>query len=568
MMNIGNKIRNMKVKQKLNLYRGVAIAIVIFMGIVAALLSMVMKSKVDEITDVWSPALDTVQQLDAVTSDYRMRQYGHVVATTPEEMQRYDAKLEDADRQIAELCDKFSKQITTETEKKLYENILTKWDNYKAQSEEIIVLSRKQETAKAGQLMVEDAFDTFQDFNVTFDELLAFEQGELNKAKNDITTIFISMLVVITLVVVFAIVVTSGLGRLIIKMIVEPVSQITEAAAGMRQGDMSKGAVITYESEDELGIVAKALREAMQILSDYIEEISANLREIAHGDLTKNSNDITDFLGDFASIKESFVYILKNINKTLSEIHETSDQVASSAGEIAKSSRSLSDGATDQASAIEELTATVATVAGLAEESAKNTQEAYDSIRSSADRAGHEKEKMEELTAEMKRIMEISKEIENIITAIEEIASQTNLLSLNASIEAARAGDAGRGFAVVADQIGKLAADSAQSAVNTRELIGKTLEEIEKGNEITASVSVAFANVIEEMMRFAESSQQTNENVKSQAQVLEQVEEGIDQISMVMQNTAAASEECTAISENLSEEAVRLDELVREFKLF
>lgn len=567
-MNFESKIRNMKVKDKLNMYRIIAITIAILMGAISAILGIVMRSKVTEITDVWSPSLACVQHLDVLTSDYRIRQYGHVVATTPEEMRRYEEKLAEVDKEITDTAEEFKKMITTEKEQQLYQNIHVKWGVYKEQSEEILNLSRKQETEKAGKMMVEEAYETYQDFRQSFTELLDYDNAELDQAKAEFHTVFIIMIIIIVLVVVAAVVITTGFGRIVIRMITEPVEQIAEAAARLTEGDLSAGAEITYESEDELGEVAAALRVAMETLSAYVEEISANLREIAKGDLTKDSNDITDFLGDFVSIKESFVYILKRFNTTLTEIHNTSDQVASSAGEIEKSSHSLSEGATDQASSIEELTATVATVAGLAEESAKNTQNAYDSIRVSADQAEQEKQKMEELTEEMKRIMEISKEIENIITAIEEIASQTNLLSLNASIEAARAGDAGRGFAVVADQIGKLAADSAQSAVNTRELIGKTLVEIEKGNAITASVSVAFGNVIEEMIQFAESSRQTNENVKSQAQVLEQVEQGIEQISMVMQNTAAASEECTAISVNLSEEAVRLDELVRKFKLY
>lgn len=175
---------------------------------------------------------------------------------------------------------------------------------------------------------------------------------------------------------------------------------------------------------------------------------------------------------------------------------------------------------------------------------------------------------MQALRDEMQRITEISKEIQQIITAIEDIASQTNLLSLNASIEAARAGEAGRGFAVVADQIGKLASDSAQSAVSTRELIIKTLEEIEKGNAITVQTSEAFDQVIKDMREFALAAQSTNENAESQAAALAQVEGGIEQISGVVQNTASAAEESSSISENLSEEAHRLDELLTRFKLF
>ena len=134
---------------------------------------------------------------------------------------------------------------------------------------------------------------------------------------------------------------------------------------------------------------------------------------------------------------------------------------------------------------------------------------------------------MNELLTEMEYITEISKEIGNIITDIEDIASQTNLLSLNASIEAARAGEAGRGFAVVADQIGKLAADSAKSAVNTRELIDKTLVEIEKGNTITRTTAGSFNQIIEDMKSFAELAENTMEKANSQAESLEQIGQGI-----------------------------------------
>ena len=553
-MKFKTKLKNLKVVEKLRVYRISMIMLIVVMGIVSIFLSFLMNTKVNEITDVWSPSLEHVQELDMLTSEYRMKQYGHLVAMDEETVSKYEDELEKIDQNITEINNKFEAMISTEIEKSKYDNIYTKWASYKEQSKEILALSREGKTKEAGLLMVGEVYDTYNDFCKSFEELKTYENTQLAEAKKVVETLFISMLVIIIAIVVASIGIATSIGIAIGKMITKPVAQIQEAIVSMREG--------------ELGTVEKKLREALVILTNYVTEISDELRRIARGDLTRDGNEITNFLGEFSSIKESLLYILKRFNSTLTEIQDTSTHVASDAEEIAKASQMLSEGASEQASTVEELTATVNTISTLAVESAKATQHAYEQVKDSTDKAEIEKQKMQELAAEMKYITEISKEIGNIITAIEDIASQTNLLSLNASIEAARAGEAGRGFAVVADQIGKLASDSAQSAVNTRELINKTLVEIEKGNTITISTAESFDQIITNMKLFADLAQQSTENANEQASALKQIEEGIEQIAGATQNTATSSEENSAISVNLSDKSIKLDELVKRFKLF
>lgn len=174
---------------------------------------------------------------------------------------------------------------------------------------------------------------------------------------------------------------------------------------------------------------------------------------------------------------------------------------------------------------------------------------------------------MNHLTDAMEKINNTSMEIQNIIGAIEDIAAQTNLLSLNASIEAARAGEAGKGFAVVADQIGKLAAESAQSAVNTRQLIAKSLEEVANGNQITEKTVSVLENIVENMVHFADAAKGASDASNMQADLMSQIKGGVEQISLVIQNNSAAAEETSATSEELAAQSESLKSIVAKFQL-
>ena len=572
MEKLKKRIANLKVSGKLKVYRMTVLVMTLFLVLVALSSTLVIRSNIEKITEVWSPALEYLQELETMTAKYRIKQYQHLVESDAAAMNSCEEEIQKLESQIQDTSANLDAIMSADSDAQKgqddYEVANAAWEEYRAASDKILKLSRADKQQEAAKLMTGEVYEEYKSFTETLTSLRDEFQVELDRAKTTANVCTIIIFVVIVAAGLAIAVVTTLIGKIITKSITEPVEQIEAAVASLRKGELSNVEMLTYESEDEFGDTIRNLKEAMGILADYVSEISEEVKAIAQGDLTRNGDDITDFLGDFSELKASLLYILKHFNSTLTEISNLAEQVSSNASEVKNASKSLSDGATEQAGVIEELNATIDNVVDLAEDTAKETQSASARVKASANKANEEKEKMNELLTEMEHITEISKEIGNIITDIEDIASQTNLLSLNASIEAARAGEAGRGFAVVADQIGKLAADSAKSAVNTRDLIDKTLEEIEKGNTITRTTADAFNQIIADMESFAELAQNTMEKANSQAESLEQIGQGIEQLSSVVQGNAASSEENTAISVNLAEGAAKMHDRVNIFKLF
>lgn len=572
MEKIKKRIANLKVEGKLKVYQITVLVMTLILVLVALISTVVIRSNIEKITKVWSPSLEYLQDLETMTAKYRIKQYQHLVESDAavmnsceEEIKKLESQIQDTDAKLEAIMSANSKAQKGRDD---YDAANAAWEKYRGASDEILQLSREGKQQEASKLMTGEVYEDYKSFSKKLTILCGKFQVELDQAKTMANVCTVIIFIVIVAAGLAIAVVTTMIGRIITNSITEPVKQIDAAVASLRKGELSNVEMLTYESEDEFGDTIRNLKEAMGILADYVREISVEVKAIAQGDLTRNGDDITDFLGDFSELKTSLLYILKRFNSTLTEISNLAEQVSSNSSEVENASKSLADGATEQAGVIEELNATIDTVVDMAEDTAKETQNASARVKASANKANEEKEKMNELLTEMEHITEISKEIGNIITDIEDIASQTNLLSLNASIEAARAGEAGKGFAVVADQIGKLAADSAKSAVNTRDLIDKTLVEIEKGNTITRTTADAFNQIITDMESFAELAENTMEKANSQAESLEQIGQGIEQLSGVVQGNAASSEENTAISINLAEGAAKMHDRVNIFKLF
>ena len=387
-----------------------------------------------------------------------------------------------------------------------------------------------------------------------------------NNVNKTLNIVAVSMIVLIILIIAAVMLTSIKIGKGIASQISSGLNAVSERMKKFAKGDLVSD-FPDLDTNDEVNSLAIEIKAMAKNLSQIIFDINENVVALADGDFMATLNDPGLFVGDFAGLKKSIEHITEKFKGTLIQIEEASDQVDAGAGQLAESATALAEGATDQAGAVQELTATVENVTIAAEDSAKQVGAAYEEGLVYREQAEHGSEEMNSLISAMERISEASKEVENIIGEIEDIASQTNLLSLNASIEAARAGEAGKGFAVVADQIGKLATDSAQSAAKTRELIHNALEEVEAGNIMTQRTKESLEEVITGIEFLSNASKQASDTALTQADTMREIEKGIEQISGVVQSNSASAQETSATSEELAAQATSLRELIGQFIL-
>ena len=288
---------------------------------------------------------------------------------------------------------------------------------------------------------------------------------------------------------------------------------------------------------------------------------------MADGNFELRTNCESAYVGEFGDLLQSIRQMNRRLDTTLKEVKGSADTVSIGANHVADAAQALAEGATDQAASVEEMTATINEITTALEKTVEEVNASYENAKNCEKEAENSRVEMATMMEAMNRISETSQKIGNIIAEIEDIASQTNLLSLNAAIEAARAGDAGRGFAVVAEQIRTLAEQSAKSAVNTRKLIEGSIHEVEVGNQAAQRTSEVLSGVVESIHMIAETSKMLNEITERQASAMEQAELGIGRISEIVQANSATAEESAATSQELAAQATSMEDLIANFRL-
>ncbi len=461
------------------------------------------------------------------------------------------------------------KFMVTRENKDIYRDISEKLTGYWALENEILELgavSDTQQSKLAQTRAMTELMPLFDDINNQLTSIMDVKVDRGNAISTTMTVVCVLLVAAIVVTIILAITFSLRLGRNIAVGISEPLVKLGNRLESFAKGDLYSPFPET-ESEDEVAEMIRSAREMAESLDFIISDIEHILGEMANSDFTVSSKDGSRYIGDFKQLYGSLKQLKYRMIETLRFIEESSVQVTEGSGNLAETAVSLAEGATEQAGAVEELQATITTIADAAQTAAVSAREAYQQSQKYADVADESSADMREMVEAMNRISEASKKIGNIISEIESIASQTNLLSLNASIEAARAGEAGRGFSVVADQIRQLAEQSSKSAVDTRALIEGTMQEVENGNKVAGRAVESIQTVVEGIRTVADSSRDVSVISENQAATMKEAEIGVNQISDVIQTNAALAEESSATSQELSAQASTLDSLIAKFKL-
>ncbi|MHB8129295.1 MAG: methyl-accepting chemotaxis protein [Mobilitalea sp.] len=429
--------------------------------------------------------------------------------------------------------------------------------DYKGYLDEIYKAVAINDMERVEQILMVDADKTIMDLKDQLELLLAnnIESAEIaskgNQKLSDSTTIIMNIFIV------FGVALSVILGIIISRSISNPIKKIVLAADKLADGDINVN--VDVDRKDEIGSLAVSFDK---MIANIRKQAQAAER-IADGDLTVEV--VVRSEGDLLGKKLS--ELVHNNNEILTNIATASEQVAVGARQVSDSSLALSQGATEQASSVQQLTASLEEISSQTELNAKNANQANELAETAKLNAVQGNSQMKDMLKAMEDINESSANISKVIKVIDDIAFQTNILALNAAVEAARAGQHGKGFAVVAEEVRNLAARSANAAKETTVMIEGSIKKAEGGTRIARETADALNKIVNGIEKVATLVNDIAVASNEQAIGITQVNQGIMQVSHVVQTNSATSEESAAASEELSSQASLLKETVGKFKL-
>ena len=347
------------------------------------------------------------------------------------------------------------------------------------------------------------------------------------------------------------------------KKLLEPVISVSAALSELSKGNLGVDLGDMKAENSEVGRMVGALMYMKENFSKMINEISDNLSSMGQGNYRVEVKE--NYVGDFAQIKTAMENIIEETKGMLNTIRNISQEIDGGSEQLAKAAMDLADGSTVQASKMQEVADMVNQMATSMEEKAEEAQETVKISTAAGEALLDGNAKMQELKVAIGDIEKCSNEIRTIIGTIEDIANQTNLLSLNAAIEAARAGEAGRGFAVVAEQVKNLAEESAKAAGETRKLIDTTVEAVQKGIEYADITADSMVEVMTGAKQATDMMEKMAVELREEAANMLKIDDNVARVAEIVDNNSATSEETAAVSEEQTAQVATMVQMMEQF---
>ena len=563
-------MKNLKISKKIICTFAVVLLLTFVLGVVSLISTNDIASTSDNYVNISIPALSNLEEARRYIRIFQANILKAVCTDNKADLDKYVEEINTDREAFFSHLDSFLEYDPQFSDK--VENIHTIMDDAASIREEIIESSAKftyESNLEAYSLYLNNYEPNLTEVTSILENLTT-ELGEaINTRYNNAQSTKTFNIVIIVTVVVVAAVLVVVLTVILTKAIVPPITQIVDSMNLIANGLLKEAdGTITYRSKDEIGVLAHAARKVIRFFQNVLPSISDVCRNYGNGNFNCTCENYESYVGETSEIRDSLMYVRDNLSAALANVDQASNQLLSGAGEVASGAQSLAQGATEQASSIQELSETITSISDAIKENSENAAEASEKANAAGAEVQEVNTMMSELVSAMHEISEFSGETKKIVKTIEDIAFQTNILSLNAAIEAARAGAAGKGFAVVAEEVRNLAGKSAEAAKNTTRIIESTVNSIVSGNQLCAEVAEKMNKVGETAGKVTVINNKIADSSKKAADSIVKVTIGVDQISNVVQTNSATSEQSAAASEELSSQANMLKELVKKFSLY
>ncbi|MDR2025556.1 MAG: methyl-accepting chemotaxis protein [Hungatella sp.] len=562
----GSLIKNLSIGKKLILGFGVILMIIIASTALSALNTKNLGFQVERYYRYTVPNTNSTWTMRSSLASAQKYLLQAILDNDMQSVQNSLAKAQEEEESVSNALEAFvSNQSSNARDNDIAQlrDLLSKTRSAREEISGLIIASSKGNSTKAYESYKNNyspAIDQAGEILSNISNIqLQFATSQKQEAQGYIKSAWFSLSVSLLISLLFTLFITVTIR----KSILDPVKEIDLVYREMSKGNLQ--AQVTYVSRDELGSMAENIRNTNAAITSYIRDITEKLNLLSQGDM-RFSMDL-DYVGDFAAIKNAIIKTVSSLNHTLLMIDVAAQQVNSGTEQVSAGAQQLAAGSTEQAASVEELSSAITSITEQAAENSKNVIKATEYVDQTSHNVKNGGSHMKQLTKAMDNIGTFSDQITNITKVIEDIAFQTNILSLNAAIEAARAGTAGKGFSVVADEVRNLAAKSGEAAKQTAELIQNSVHAVQEGTEITQKTAQILEDIDKTTGFINDIVNQINLSASEQASSIEQIRIGLEQVSAVIQANAATAEENSASSEEMSAQANTLREEVEKFKL-